>query len=753
MTTGHIKLGPPDDVRPLLLLSPNNYQATPANPFAARISTSNPYGDLDSYSEWVATDWRAGTGKRDPETGMLFSHLDTRFPNQAILPMGWTYPVVTQNVHTGDAYAASDVTVTVGNKAAVAFTYTGTTTDAGGVWVYLDAADGTIATVQIYSSSGGSPDTVVSTGTATVNKLRPGPIWLYVQTTSYTATNGATYHIAISGTATLTAPAVQGVGHAYTSSWAASTYGFTALLSVVRASSLMALQAALTDQVLLQNGDGITLGTNAVIDHLAVVRGNVYMAYANAIYKLDAPTATSIGTVSARITSMISVGDELWIAYGTGHAVYVSATATLTDNTGTPADLFCLFDGYMWRADGSSLYYTSDGSTWTTVSREVGGWDTQIRGMAGMGRDLYCATDDGLYMVAPGDMVVQVAVWPSRSESNGVTMVNWENSLYIALAEDVVRFDQSGGLQQVGLRTGEELPSDVQGAVTHLRATNYFLLASVAPADTAGGYGSLWAYNGQGWHCIGLAPQGVAGGDVAIDNANSYIWWGQDFGLAARSDYPSSVINPVRDDAPMRFARYGWLEFDRFYGGFVGLEKDMESVYCDTEAMTSARLYVYWQDDESTGWELLGSSAIDDFEARWADYATRPATRWIKLGLLFRTDDEELTPILRAHRLKFHSMITDRWRWQMTLGVHDYPEMLDGEIAEYTAAQQKAHLEACIQSVPPVIFEDVDGTQYEVKVVGAARSLQQFEYLPGGSKLQYVYALTLEQVTADVYDV
>ncbi|WP_230677640.1 hypothetical protein, partial [Streptococcus pneumoniae] len=75
----------------------------------------------------------------------------------------------------------------------------------------------------------------------------------------------------------------------------------------------------------------------------------------------------------------------------------------------------------------------------------------------------------------------------------------------------------------------------------------------------------------------------------------------------------------------------GWLETDWFFGGLYEIYKDFESVYISGDNLSSS-LYaqVYWKDDDSTGWELLGTCTSPRTELRWSNYATRPASRQIK---------------------------------------------------------------------------------------------------------------------------
>jgi hypothetical protein len=75
----------------------------------------------------------------------------------------------------------------------------------------------------------------------------------------------------------------------------------------------------------------------------------------------------------------------------------------------------------------------------------------------------------------------------------------------------------------------------------------------------------------------------ASGGAVVIDAKNEYLYWGGGYGLLGRIAYPMAVVNPVRNKETSRYARTGWIEYDRYYGDYVALEKDWESVYVDRD--------------------------------------------------------------------------------------------------------------------------------------------------------------------------
>lgn len=98
------------------------------------------------------------------------------------------------------------------------------------------------------------------------------------------------------------------------------------------------------------------------------------------------------------------------------------------------------------------------------------------------------------------------------------------------------------------------------------------------------------------------------------------------------------------------------------------------------------------------------------------------------------------------------SMLLDRYRWTLPLSLSVNQEMLDNTLNSYTLAQQVTHVNSLINSVAPIYFEDVDGVQYAVKVLGASRSVRDFEYRnPSTAKVyKYVYNIVIEQVVSNI---
>lgn len=85
-----IQLGAPGALRKYLVKARGDglmWGRGPAQPFSAKVNSSNKYDQVDIWNEWVQEDWQAGVGRVNPEEGgFLYGEIDSRVPNQLILP-------------------------------------------------------------------------------------------------------------------------------------------------------------------------------------------------------------------------------------------------------------------------------------------------------------------------------------------------------------------------------------------------------------------------------------------------------------------------------------------------------------------------------------------------------------------------------------------------------------------------------------------------------------------------------------------
>jgi hypothetical protein len=126
----------------------------------------------------------------------------------------------------------------------------------------------------------------------------------------------------------------------------------------------------------------------------------------------------------------------------------------------------------------------------------------------------------------------------------------------------------------------------------------------------------------------------------------------------------------------------------------------------------------------------------------------------LRIALRLKTNSSLSTPVVRAVVTRYHPMIYDRWRWSLPIEVADYSETVDGRRIAYTWDQQRDHIESMfINRVQPVIFEDIDGRQYEVKISDVRKSPTKFEVQADRSttRLEYTYWVTMTMINSEVY--
>jgi hypothetical protein len=372
--------------------------------------------------------------------------------------------------------------------------------------------------------------------------------------------------------------------------------------------------------------------------------------------------------------------------------------------------------------------------------------------MAGFGQYLYVATDEALYYVAPGDQVVGLFPWSTIDERNGRGMVVHQGALYIPVAGRILRYSEDGSLQDIWINRDDDFNNQRLGAIAALAGLSSWLVAGVngtTDAESA----SVWAYTQQGWHHLATLPPSFRLRSLYYDRVRSRLWIATDAWAIFYIHAPDWAINPYNDDDSL-YMPHGWMETGRIYSGLRELRKDWESVRVFGEFTTATDAVVYYRDADTTDWTSLGTAAVDGEELRWSDYDERPSGRWLKLGLLLRTSSATSTPKVEAIATKLLPMITDRRSWNLAIMVHDDQEMIDGDTNTYTADEMIAHLRGLVEQVPPFIFEDVTGDQYEVKVTGSAENISQYEWLDAAQsvRIMWVVEVAVEQVTVGTYN-
>lgn len=773
---GTIKLGVAGALRSYVISARGDgimWERGPASPFAAQVNTSNKYDKVDAWNEWSLEDWQGGVGRIDPEAGgFLYGEIETRVPNQMILPQAVSLCAQVSATHMdysawayGPADSTAFSTVALGNTylAAQVQTSVSGTIAVTGVYVLADAAKDTVIRADLYSDSGGSPDASLGNASLTVPARQfPGAIWMEIPLSIAsigTSTNDYWLVLRVTtGTATIYGDVSHPSGMVVKTSptgsvWSSSTfrpffgialtYGGTGvpiahtIVDVVPAPSFSPLWASLersggTDYTRLY-------GTyNAGEDY-------TYLGAAS-----DSMAATP--------SSACVFNDYVVVGRGSASSLVVYDLPTKTGSTPTgdpPADLLYAFGGYCYRSVAGDLYYLGDSPDFNSTSWEgpiyVCSPPYEIRGMSVLNRDLYLGCDDGLYRLAPGSVVEGVAPWPVSS-SNGAAMQTFGGSLYTTVNGRVWRFAPDGSFQDIWISRDADLVTGRLGPVVDLVAGDAFLLALVQES-AATGQSSVWAYNDEGWHHVMTCPFGDAT-MMFYDRTRQRLYVGTAAGEACYMHVPEYACNPY-NDADSLYMPTSWIEWDRFLGGQVLMTKCWESVTIIGDNISANRcIKAYWQDEGSTDWEYLGTATSDGHELRWTNFSTRPKGRWIKIGLLLVTNDPAETPRVRAVVVKFLPMVNDRLRDSLTVTLRDKIEFPDGTRDSYTRAQQWAHLYSAsvIKNEDLVIYEDVFGDQWEVVVRDWGASVPEFAHYGDENRVDEMEVrLVLEQMPDTQY--
>lgn len=768
--TGHIKLGESGDLRAYALSDPMQYRAQPINPMAAKIGQgAGSYDDFMGWAFWLMEDWQTGAGRRAGE-GVLFGDVSTFMGGRLALPLQ-CWPVNTRAM-SADGYGAihypwvvqGEMTIGEGqtyNKLAL---YFGNRGDVQQCWFYVNPFEADTFTVSLERAASPTnyPTETIAYRTVIASDLAPHPQWVLLDLGSPHTIGGTWYYwLCISCTSgTLQVPyGVRDPDYhkSYLIGYKPSTAGWSTLTDGGDYLTCYAMANMINDSLAAGGWSA-----EEIVD--AVQWGNGIWVYGRAyLYKLTAAAnkwddTFGIQTYAAppSVVDLQVHDDLLWAAAGSGGLWKRTAGGTdsevLKSAARFPVSLLVSWQGYLWAAYQNDLYYTGDGGTTWTGPIEVGPDGYEVRSMAGLGDYLYLATDEALWRLAPGDVIEGVTPWPSISSTNGRRMIVHAGAIYIPMKNRIWMFSQSGAFQDVWVDSTVDLPAQYLGEIHSLATSHMGLLVTVNPVD-ASLSPSVWLLGSEGWHVLATLPPGSGAGRVVVDAIHNRLWVATRCGLMWSIYFEPLAALPVRN-AAQSWAACGWLEWDWYTGDLVDVDKDWESVTIFGEGLSANQsVDIYYQTTDGGAWRHLGTATGDNVEVRFDQLLYRPVGPKLRLGLLLRTNDWGLTPVVRAMRIKYMPMLFDRWRWQMALPVHDNQQMPDGTINPYTAAEMRSHIEALITRVAPFVLEDLDGVQYEVKVQGATRNVEGWSWLPqlGEPVMRWVYALTLDQVTEGRY--
>lgn len=781
MTHDHVHIGPLGDERPYRLANPQQWGRSLANQMATRTAQGGTsYENKDAYDSRLWHTWDLGIGQDADTDGLLYAEVDTRVHHQITLP-----GLVTMTDGLNEDGAATDIRNRVGSKTGtlsigdngdydrVAIYVDGSSLSVtlAKLWIYARISPNATVTVSLYAVDGDNKPTGAALATASITGDVDYHFRMYMASFSYTL-NAERCIVIYPTTSSDTVELVCGGTYTNAATWTSSDDGST------WDSHATCFPFFLTDI----NG----INSKGSVADLVRFNGNTYAAVGTQLYKYSTSNEnwSAVGTARpATITDLEVYGSTLYIGQGDGAVYQTMSTGESYSAGATNGRLFHRGQkGYLWKAISNNVYWSADGSTWSSAI-PVGPSTYTVRGFASSQGEIYVATDDALWVIAPSDIAQGITRFPGSSSTNGVSMTSFEGTVYLPLNGHFYQFTELAAMSNLWKSRPEELPASKLGKVILCEATGTSILVGVQP-DSSTGAASVWTWNGQGWHFLASLPNGLTLTSIRYDRDLSRVWLGTSTGLIFwfySSDY---LVNPVRD-GNASFMPYGWFETDWFSGPVLEDRKDFDSIFMLARSLSDGgEITVYWQDDtsgsllylttedgdaliteggdylviESQDWQTLDSFTSDKNEKRWALDATARDTREIRLGFLVSTANSGLTPKIEAFRLKYHSMVTDWNMWTVPFlvsGTDSSPqEMSDGTMQSYSREEMRQHLMSCEGHVGPILYTDIGGTTYEVKVRASQEMLMADHpetKRDGTAEYDSVILMTLEQVHTGSY--
>ena len=379
---------------------------------------------------------------------------------------------------------------------------------------------------------------------------------------------------------------------------------------------------------------------------MAVFNSAFYLGAGTRLYKRVTganPRWTLIDTLASAITDMDVLDSTMWISTGKGNNAYTMNTSDVTAvQTGITGQMVVTYGGFLYRANGNQLFYSSDGTTWTSTDADgntflFGNTNYNITGMAGLGDSLYVAKPDGLWAFERGDFVERVARWETQFDTNnGRSMVEWNGALYIPMKGGLVKFDGKGNFDSdVGPNRDEGLPSARVGNIVSMVALLNYLVVAV-DADGASDYGSVLLYNGYGWHEIGRTWQ--AGQRVRVVGYDSLVsdWYKVLYGMGQMvggiNDFADATDFATWNPADSQIA--GYVETSWISGGLLDVWKLLASVWVAIEGDDNIhdleqRIHIDYRVDRQTAWRYLDEVYLgggQEISLQTADSVGSPGT-------------------------------------------------------------------------------------------------------------------------------
>lgn len=486
------------------------------------------------------------------------------------------------------------------------------------LWLKLNswAANATL-TLHIRADSSNVPGSTINSVSLTqagLSGVTTALGWV-VASISASLTAGVKYHIAIEANA----PAV---GDAVSLDWGCDTGG-----GVWSGQGSEGLSASLPGAVFSWSGakahdfffilnNGTSIASSFTVQPIRF-SGQWYAAAGANIYRFNTGTGVFdlVYSAAANVTALAHLAGSIYAALGDANDMVASTTG----NSGTWSAVsgsrrytyLRAYAGYLYcakAAGGANALAYTNGSTWSsglTVSTS----DAAITGLAGFQNEVLILTTRGLFALS-SEYVYQVMDWSNEEEAdNGRNSLVWmrDGRLYVPVRAGLNAWN-GAGMESVGPDQEEGLPLGQQGRIAAMVGTRNWLFAAVDAG--ASGTSGIYAYNGQGWHCLALGTavgrRIRAIGVESVTGSTVRLWWWED-GTPYYVALPTLSDNPYQM-AGAQYASTGTLTSCKMGGRLALLSKDFHSIALWTDNCSAGRTVQVWIEVDSSGvWVQVGT--------------------------------------------------------------------------------------------------------------------------------------------------
>ena len=262
-----------------------------------------------------------------------------------------------------------------------------------------------------------------------------------------------------------------------------------------------------------------------------------------------------------------------------------------------------------------------------------------------------------------------------RSETTGRAHTVNDVYLYFNLDQHLQRY-YNRSLEDVGPNRDEGLPIGRQGTPITLLTYPGRVFALIDAGDS--GYSSVLVRKGSGWHEVYRAPYGERLFHACLQvvpSGVSRLWLNQGADLVW-VPIPKTSFNPLRD-ANYRYIHEGYLITGWISAGFLDIEKLFKSVKLFTENL-GANQYIQVQYQEETGsldsgWtNIVSVHNSSPFQEVNIASANNIAARRIRFRLIFYTNSNTTTPVLKAQVVETLLRFPVKFQYSLTCRFTDY---------------------------------------------------------------------------------